>query len=380
MRERADWRATAERHGFRFHTIDGAPYWDESACYAFSLEEIEQDIEAPTNELHAMALDLVADVVASEEAMQRLAIPEAFRDWIARSWHERSPHVYGRMDFSYDGRGPAKLLELNYDTPTALYEAAFFQWVWLEEQVARGALEDDTDQFNLIQENLIQVFAAIASRVPTPLYFSAVRDSEEDQGTIAYLDDCARQAGLATRQIAIEDIGLAADGRFTDLDDRPIEALFKLYPLEFMFAESFGVALPASGCRVIEPAWKAILSNKGVLALLWERHRGHPNLLPASFDDGTTLPAGWVRKPLLSREGANIELRRASGERVRTDGPYGDGAFVRQQLHSLPVFEGRHALVGSWVVGDSASGIGMRDDTGTITRDSAHFVPHVIDC
>lgn len=378
MRERPDWRATAERFGFRFHTIDDAPYWDESACYAFTLQQVEDDIEAPTAELHAMALDLVADVVASEEAMQRLAIPEAYRDWIADSWHAASPYLYGRMDFSYEGRGPAKLLEFNYDTPTALYEAAFFQWIWLEQQIERGMLAEGTDQYNLIQENLIEAFAALARRIPGPLHLSAVRDSAEDQGTIAYLDDCAQQAGLATRRIAIEDIGLAADGRYTDLDDRPIETLFKLYPLEFMFGEAFGKALPTSRCLLIEPPWKAILSNKGILPLLWEKHRDHPNLLPAFFDEGAPLPAGWVRKPLLSREGANIELRHASGARVQTDGPYRDGPFVRQQFHPLPQFDGRYALVGSWVVGDRASGIGMRDDITPITRDSSHFVPHII--
>jgi glutathionylspermidine synthase len=53
---RPDWRASAQALGFRFHTIDGAPYWDESAYYAFSLRQIEDDIEAPTHELHAMAL------------------------------------------------------------------------------------------------------------------------------------------------------------------------------------------------------------------------------------------------------------------------------------------------------------------------------------
>jgi glutathionylspermidine synthase len=379
MRERPDWRATAEQYGFRFHTIDDAPYWDETACYAFTLAQIEDDIETPTNELHAMALDLVADVVASEEAMQRLAIPEPFRDWIADSWRTASPHLYGRMDFSYDGTGPAKLLELNYDTPTALYEAAFFQWIWLEEQIARGELAEGVDQYNLIQENLIEAFATIARRLPSPLYLSAVRDSNEDQGTLAYLDDCAQQAGLATRRIAIEEIGLAADGRYTDLDDQPIEALFKLYPLEFMFGEEFGKALPQSRCVLIEPPWKAILSNKGILALLWEKHRGHPNLLPAFFDDGATLPRGWVRKPLLSREGANIEWLDQSGERIRTRGPYTAGPFMRQQLHPLPQFAGRHALVGSWVVGDRASGIGMRDDDTPITRDSSHFVPHIIE-
>src|SRR6185437_12835698 len=79
--ERADWRAKAAACGFGFHTIDDAPYWDETAYYAFSLREIERDIEAPTEELHAMALDMVGRVVGSERDMERLAIPEGFRDW-----------------------------------------------------------------------------------------------------------------------------------------------------------------------------------------------------------------------------------------------------------------------------------------------------------
>ncbi|MGN6520699.1 MAG: glutathionylspermidine synthase family protein [Dokdonella sp.] len=378
--ERPDWRAGAERHGFRFHTIDGAPYWDERAYYAFALEQVERDLEAPTLELHEMAMDLVGEIVASDFLMHRLAIPERFRDWIARSWRDGSPHVYGRMDLAYDGRAPAKLYELNYDTPTALYEAAFFQWLWLEEQIERGALPRDADQFNLIQENIIETFATIAPRLPRPLYFSAVRDSEEDQGTIAYLADCAGQAGLATRRIAIEDIGLAIDGRYTDLDDVPIGALFKLYPIEFMFDDAFGQALPQSRLTLLEPPWKAVLSNKGILPLLWERHRGHPNLLPAFFDDrpDVPLPAGWVRKPLLSREGANIDVHAAAGEEWRSDGPYGDAPCIRQAFHSLPEFDGAYPLVGSWVIGDRASGIGMREDDSLITRDSARFMPHAI--
>ena len=31
---------------------------------------------------------------------------------------------------------------------------------------------------------------------------------------------------------------------FTDLDDRIIRSLFKLYPIEYLFEESFGAALP----------------------------------------------------------------------------------------------------------------------------------------
>ena len=378
--ERDDWRQTAEGLGFRFHTIDGAPYWDERAYYAFTLEEIERDIEAPTAELHEMAMDLVAEVVREESLLRRLAIPPAYWDWIAQSWREASPHLYGRMDFAYDGSGPAKLYELNYDTPTSLYEAAFFQWLWLEQQIERGVLPKGTDQYNLIQETLIEAFATIAKRLPKPLYFSAVRDSLEDQGTIAYLADCAEQAGLATRRIAIEDIGLSKDGWYTDADDQVIRALFKLYPLEFLFEEEFGPALPTSRCTLIEPPWKAVLSNKGILPLLWERHPDHPNLLPAFFDAEPrgALPPGWVRKPLFSREGANIELHAADGATLRSDGPYDDAPLIRQAFHALPKFDGGYPLIGSWVVADRACGLGVREDASLITQDTSRFVPHVI--
>ncbi len=378
--ERPDWRATAEKLGFHFHTIHGETYWDESAYYAFTLEQIERDIEAPTGEIHEMAMALVEECVRDEALLKRLAIPRQYWEWIAQSWREASPHVYGRMDLAYDGDGAAKLYELNYDTPTSLYEAAFFQWVWLEEQKKRGLLPASADQYNLIQENLIEAFGAIAKLLPRPFYFSAVRESVEDQATITYLRDCAEQAGIATKNIVIEDIGISVDGRYTDLDDYVIETLFKLYPIEFMFEERFGSALPGSHIALIEPPWKAILSNKGVLPLLWERHRGHPNLLPAFFEEAPAaeLPAGWVRKPFFSREGANIEVRFEDGSRESSDGPYDDAPTIRQAVHPLPHFAGGYPLIGSWVIADRASGIGVREDTTLITRDTSRFLPHVI--
>ncbi len=376
--ERADWRARAAEAGFAFHTIDGEPYWDESAFYAFTLREIEEGIEAPTEELHAMALDLVEDIVGSEQRMQQLDIPEPFRDWIAASWRARDPHLYGRMDFAWDGGGPAKLLELNYDTPTSLFEAAFFQWQWLDDQQRSGALPAAADQFNSIYESLVEAFATIALRLPRPFLFTAVRDSDEDQGTIAYLRDCAIQAGIECGLIAIEDIGVSADGRYTDLSDTVIGSLFKLYPLEDLMREAFATHLPGSGLLLIEPPWKALLSNKGILPMLWQKHSGHPNLLAAEFDDGRSeLPRGWVRKPLHSREGANVEMCLPDGTRVRSDGPY-RGPCIRQAFHPLAAFDGNHALLGSWVVGDRACGLGIREDRSPITKDSARFVPHAI--
>ena len=376
-RERPDWRAKAASLGFGFHTIDDAPYWDETAYYAFTLREIEEDIEAPTQELHAMALDLVDCVVRDESLLRRLAIPEAYWDWIAQSWRAHDPHLYGRLDFAYDGLGPAKLYELNYDTPTSLYESAFFQWLWLEDGIASGLLPACADQFNAIQERLIERFAGLAPRLARPFHFGAVHDSAEDQGTIAYLRDCALQAGIQSGTLAIEDIGVTAAGQFTDLDDQVIGCLFKLYPLEDMFREAFGRYLPASGLQLVEPPWKAILSNKGILPLLWDTHPGHPNLLPARFDDGRPLAAGWVRKPLHSREGANVALHLADGREVTTPGPYA-GPCILQACHPLTAFASQYPLVGSWVVGDHACGMGLREDRSLVTQDSARFVPHAI--
>jgi glutathionylspermidine synthase len=324
-----------------------------------------------------MAMELVDEVVRSEQLMDQLAIPPAFRDWIADSWRRGEPHLYGRLDFAYDGTGPAKLYELNYDTPTSLFEASFFQWQWLEDQRNQNRLPPHADQFNAIHEALVERFGQLSAQLPPPLYFSAVGNSEEDKGTVAYLRDCAAQAGLRGEAIAIEDIGLSEDGRFTALDDTVIGSLFKLYPLEDLMTESFGQALPTSGVQLLEPAWKAILSNKGVLPLLWQRHRGHPNLLAAEFDDGSALPAGWVRKPLFSREGANVAMHLADGSWQESEGPY-NGPAIRQAAHPLTSFDGGYPLIGSWIVGDQACGMGIREDDSRITRDSARFVPHAI--
>ncbi|NRQ41734.1 glutathionylspermidine synthase family protein [Rheinheimera sp. YQF-2] len=372
---RPGWKAFAESVGFNFHTFDGEPYWDETAYYQFSLEQIEQDLEQPTEELHQMALDLVDDIVSDEQKLQQLAIPPRFWDAVLASWRAKEPYLYGRMDFSYNGSGPAKLLELNYDTPTSLYETGFFQWVWLEDQLMRGELPQGADQFNSLQDKLQQAFGEL--NLAQPFYFASVTESIEDKGTVDYLMDIALQAGLNCRYIQLEQLG-DIDGQLVDLDGFPVHGLFKLYPWEFMLQEDFAGTILTSQTQFIEPLWKCLLSNKGILPLLWQKYQGHPNLLPAFFDDGSSLQNGWLRKPLLSREGANIELLTAEGKTFKQDGPYNDSGYIRQQLAPLPKFGDSYTLIGSWVVGDSAAGICIREDNSLITKDSSRFIPHII--
>lgn len=390
LEPRPDWQATAEDLGFTWHHDSGATYWDETAAYGFTLQEIEEGIEAPTAELQALCLDLVDEAVKSERLMEQLEIPEPMRDYVAGSWARRDPSLYGRMDFAYDGqqegsRGPAKLYEYNADTPTSVYETAVFQWLWLEQQIAAGVLPGDADQFNSLHEQLVERFAAIFPPPATGergfVHFSSDPDFVEDRQTVRFLEDLASQAGLDPQFVAIDQIGLNADGRFVDHENWLIGALFKLYPWEQMLRDDYARPLPDAQVTVLEPAWKAILSNKAILPLLWERHPGHPNLLEAYFDDdpdAASLGSSYVRKPLFSREGANVEMTIEGAAQPVLDGGYGEGRFIRQALHAPPVFAGNHVIVGSWLVGNEPAGIGLREDSGPITRNTSRFLPHFI--
>lgn len=387
---RARWQAQAEAVGFDFHTINGETYWDESAYYQFTLQQIENDIEDPTVELHEMAISLVDDIVKSEQLLSQLDVPQRYWDYVAASWRNQDPHLYGRMDLVYSGSGPAKLLELNYDTPTSLFETGYFQWLWLEQQIEAGQLPTNTDQFNSLQDKLEQAFKT--SPFISPMHFTSVLESTEDKGTVHYLMDIAAQSGFDVKYIPLEHMG-EYNGQFVDEDDTEIAALFKLYPWEFMLREDFGHVLTTSQTQMIEPPWKMLLSNKGILPLLWQRYTNHPNLLPAFFEPNSENAAnrppvepGWVRKPLFSREGANVELVTEQGQSVSSAGEYGDIATIRQALCPLPCFERpthegtqqTFPVIGSWVVGHEAAGMSIREDNSLITKDSSRFVPHII--
>ncbi|MGZ5173883.1 MAG: glutathionylspermidine synthase family protein, partial [Burkholderiales bacterium] len=272
---RAGWQSELESVGFHFHSLGGI-YWDESACYRFSTDEIDT-LEAATTELHAMSLAAVESIV-QRRAFKSFALTDWFAEYVASSWHSRAPSLYGRLDLRYDGKTAPKLLEYNADTPTSLIEAAVAQWNWLQ------AVYPQSDQFNSIHEKLIARWTEIRpmlAGIPPVVYFSCVKDNEEDLGNLEYLRDTAMQAGIDARHIYVEDIGWSeTDQTFVDLDMNPIRALFKLYPWEWVASDAFGPKVPRAKLGVIEPAWKVLLSCKAILAVLWELYPDHPNLLP----------------------------------------------------------------------------------------------------
>lgn len=377
--ERPDWREKAIEYGFNFHTLYGQPYWCENAYYQFTLAQIET-LEDATAEIHQMCLQVVEKVIASDDLMAKFRIPQHTWSFARNAWHTCQPSLYSRLDIVYDGQHPPKLLENNADTPTSLYETAFFQWIWLEDKLHSRQLPDNADQYNSLQEKLIARFAKLQSQHGfSLLHLACCKNTEEDRGTVQYLQDCATEAGLPNKFLYIEEIGLGEKGQLTDMEDQVISNLFKLYPWEFMLREMFSTKIQDARVRWLEPVWKCILSNKALLPMLWQMFPDHPNLLPAYFAEDKIPPMdNYVIKPLFSREGANVKVVEQGLETARIDGPYGEEGLIVQSFFPLPRFGDSYTIIGSWLVDDQPCGIGLREDKQIITQDFSRFYPHII--
>ncbi len=360
---RPDAAAKLESIGLSFHGWDD--YWKEDACYRFDAAQIDV-IEAATQDLHGLCLDAVRFAIA-QERLGQMGIPQDYWNAIEHSFSNRDFSLYGRFDLVFDGHAPPKMLEYNADTPTSLLESAVAQWYWLED------VKPGFDQFNSLHDKLVQRWADLPTQ--GPVHVASLADNEEDWVCTKYLVDTITQAGRQAVHMTVEDIGWnGAAQRFVDHQDQPLVSLFKLYPWEWMLREDFGAHVLRSSTVFIEPLWKSVLSCKALLALLWEMYPGHPNLLPAYLEP-SRLPS-YAKKPFFSREGANIELV-ANGQLLASDtGPYGAEGYVYQALCQPPVFAGKYPVIGSWIVGDHAAGMCIREDSSPITTNMSNFVPH----
>lgn len=362
--ERPDRGAKLESIGLSFHSWDD--YWNEGVAYKFSLEQVNV-LEAATYELHGMCLNAVDHILATNQ-LHKLGIPDDHWEAIKQSWNRRDMHLYGRFDLVYDGVNPPKMLEYNADTPTSLLESAVAQWYWLQD------VHPNADQFNSIHEDLVDRWKMLP-RLSNLIHFASLADNEEDWVCVHYLMETATQAGFDVEHLTIENIGYdSSTGRFVDMEEHRIHTLFKLYPWEWMLREEFGVLVASSRTAFIEPLWKSILSNKALLPILWEMYPDNQYLLPAYFEPDRLT--SYAKKPIFSREGANIELWK-DGKLISSDeGPYGAEGFVYQQLVDMPNFDGFYPVIGSWVIGGKSSGICIREDSSKITTNMSHFIPH----
>ena len=69
---REDWIRRVEDVGLIYHHTAEGVYWDETACWEFTIKEIE-DIERVTADLHRLALRAAQHVIDTKSGSKSLA-------------------------------------------------------------------------------------------------------------------------------------------------------------------------------------------------------------------------------------------------------------------------------------------------------------------
>ena len=314
--------------------------------------------------------------------------------------------------------GKIKLLEINGDTPLLGAETVY-QWNWFVDymhnyQRGKYPLPSDASQFNefwnaiagqwrrivagyhlkqsgisfLVDENLeedlemaMQLIQILQDEVDPNIYTQ-----------IVYLRGLKDERGREIQR----GLGLDDDGYFVDHINDRIPVLWKMYDWSDLQNDMANVGttqalakrLETGEVKIIEPLWKQVLSNKGALAMMWERFKDsdYRKYLLATYLDtdnsyeSTQLLLGMhVRKPMLGLEGVatSIESGFGSIEQKESFG-YGAEGFIIQEYIELPQAFGYYYAIGSWAIDGEAAGIIIRGDTSKITGRHCLIVPHIV--
>ena len=138
--------------------------------------------------------------------------------------------------------------------------------------------------------------------------------------------------------------------------------------------------------RWIEPIWKMLLSNKGILPILWELYPNHELLLESHFV-GANGPAGSPAPRLGPQTHALARRRRTSSWSASTAQARNPRPLRQPHAHRpaprpadhLPrrrQAAGRWPVLGLWMIDQECCGMGIREDAGPITGNLCSFVPH----
>lgn len=390
--KRVNYPVFLEEIGFNYwNWVSGPnklPYWQEGVVYGFSETKVDLILDA-TQELHDMSIEMVGQMVKSGDYPEYFALDKHSIPLIEQSWKRQDKSLYGRFDLVFDGKDRIKMLEYNGDTPVSVLECAVAQWHYVEFLVNEGHLPESCRiQYNMIDENLIELWKSMYPP-NTLIHFLASADfRHEDWGNLSYIMDTAFRAGMRVKDMTMQDIGHDRNtGHFVDNELKEMKHVFKLYPWEWMTHEDYGQHIQGSTTQWLEPAWKMLLSNKAMLIKLWEMFPNHPLLLESHSEQGfeSILYGQWAKKAIHGREGSNIyKIIREGGINLEEDlaqgshrvPDYDQWGYMYQKWHNLPIIDNTHPIIGSWVIGNKASGMSIREDANLVTGNDSFFASH----
>lgn len=382
---RADWRPGLRKYPFGVRAMNAGAAWREDVRYEFSASQIDL-IESVADELHAMIRE-AARAAVEGRLFAQLGIRGEVARLLEASWsdywaggrlNERAGALVGRLSLAYDGRDSVKLLGCNYDTGEGLFAASIVQRNW------REALAADADQFNGLHEGLVERWEELATGLHSRarIHLACATPDSMREGELVYLAATAAEAGIDTRLLPLQ--GLGWDGRrFLDDEGQPVSWLAKIYPWQGLADDAFVHKLRSGGMSVLSPLWCWLMSNHGLLALLWHLYPQHPNLCRAVFDPADLGGCDSVTARSLFGLDDAAQCMTVQGQVVSDTGTAdalnGSGLGGGVWLETPPIFEdeGMHAVLHAWIVGDKCLGMSVRESEDPRVGPDAAMVPHL---
>ncbi len=377
-----------ESIGFVWHTDE-----DNSSYIANEVVEVSEDeanayYEA-TNELYDMFCE-AGEHVIENDLFHEINIPFNLVETIKESWeNDVHWHLYSRFDLAggLDGK-PIKLIELNADTPTSLFETAVIQWALLK---ANGL--DEASQFNNLYDALkdnfkriitldsdIENFDEYYKDLGWKILFTSISSSAEDENTTRLLQHIATEAGFNTDFEYIDNVEFADEGIFAN--EQSFEFWFKLIPWEDIAIDESELALilaeiiKEKKAIIFNPAYTLMFQSKGFMKILWDLYPNHPLLLETSFEplEGKKQ----VEKRCFGREGANTKIINEDGSiDTQTDGEYEGHKAIYQEYTELNTDKDGVTYQAGVFYAYEACALGFRRGE-KILNNTSKFVGHII--
>ena len=207
---RAGWPAIVEEQGLIYWKTllpegNDISYCNGGGFYSLAAKEV-YEAEAAVRLMMDMLVE-AGDYIIEQNLFSRMGIPGWAVPRIKETWESEPPMLYGRFDFAMGRDGVPKLLEYNADTPTAVLEAGAVQWHGAQDVFGEGA-----DQWNSIHEALVGRWKELAQGERLPgevghMLHTNEETSREDLMTIGYLAETAREAGLSSELMPVEQLG-----------------------------------------------------------------------------------------------------------------------------------------------------------------------------
>lgn len=323
--------------------------------------------------------------------------------------------LYGRFDWLMEAEsGRWQLVEYNADTPSGGREVSGLEPAILRLHGSRAWRRPAARLPRKLAEALLVRLRAFEREVARPVGTVGVVSSHswlEDMAQAWWLAGLLRAAGQPALVGDVADLAVHR-GRVL-LRGRPVEALYRFYPVERLYRH--GVFAPLHEAAVerrlllLNGLRGFLAQSKATLAWLWE-HRGDrslgpgaretieahlPAMVPARDPSGADMLADAVVKHVNGREGDMVTFGEtlvatpAAWEERLLEGGYVVQRRVRQQPVAdvvldeprralLPATDARFACVGAFCIGGRFGGCYTRLD-GPITSTRASFVPTVVE-